>query len=244
MMTTTKNRRRRAGTSSFILLLLNLLSPDTHFGVVTTTATMIDMTIGPAAAYDIAQQKQQQHTQTNIEGEEQRQQPSSSSKQRALLSSDHNFCGIGFQDASTSCQHPCPSGSLEECPHGMLCYFNTPCDIKDLGPRPSRNPTPAPKLPTLSPLAQNDPKLSFFCGKDWSDASYRCAVWCPNADDGVCPFGQSCFGDTTCQKTNEPTNKPTKPQPTMSPSMRPTGPTGAPTVGMMVDQPSNHQFCG
>ena len=158
--------------------------------------------------------------------------------------SDHNFCGIGFQDASTSCKHPCPSGSLEECPHGMLCYFNTPCDIKNLGPRPTRYPTRQPKLPTNSPLSIHDPKRTFFCGSDWSDASNRCAVWCPNGDDALCPFGQSCFGDTTCRKTDEPTNRPTKPQPTISPSLRPTGPTASPTYSLMIDQPSNHQFCG
>lgn len=27
---------------------------------------------------------------------------------------DHYFCGRGFADASSSCEHPCPSGSLEE----------------------------------------------------------------------------------------------------------------------------------
>ncbi len=28
--------------------------------------------------------------------------------------SDHYFCGMGFADASSSCEHPCPTGSLEE----------------------------------------------------------------------------------------------------------------------------------
>lgn len=160
-------------------------------------------------------------------------------------SSDHNFCGVGFQDASTSCQHPCPSGSLDECPQGMLCYYNTPCDIKNLGPRPSLKPTLAPKMPTLSPLKSDDPKLTFFCGTDWFDASNKCAVWCPNADDDECPSGQSCFGDTACKKTPDPTLRPTQSQkPTLSPSLRPTGPTTPPTASLMIDQPSNHQFCG
>eukprot|EP00984_Skeletonema_dohrnii_P020254 scaffold9816_cov99-Skeletonema_dohrnii-CCMP3373.AAC.8 len=163
-----------------------------------------------------------------------------------ILASYHNFCGVGFQDASTSCKHPCPSGSINECPPGMLCYFNTECSIKDhLGPRPTGEPTPLPKLSTaVSPLSSDDPKLSLFCGKDWSDASNTCAVWCPDGDDGVCPLGQSCLGDTTCQKTFEPTNRPTNPQPTVGPSFRPTDPTAAPSVGLMIDQPSNHQFCG
>jgi hypothetical protein len=118
--------------------------------------------------------------------------------------SDHNFCGIGFQHASQSCEHPCPSGSLDECPSGMLCYFNTPCDINQLDPnRPTKYPTRPPKLPTHSPLSISDPKRTFFCGTDWSDASSKCMVWCPNGDDSLCPFGQSCFGDTTCIKTDE-----------------------------------------
>ena len=28
--------------------------------------------------------------------------------------SDHYFCGVGFADASSSCAHPCPSGSASE----------------------------------------------------------------------------------------------------------------------------------
>jgi hypothetical protein len=158
MMTTAK--RRGASMMMIAILLLNL-SRDDVGGVV--TAMNLQSMISPT-------DKEQQHTQNNnIE------QQSSTLQRR--LSSDHNFCGIGFQDASTSCQYPCPSGSIDECPHGMLCYFNTPCDIQNLD-------------------------------------------------------GQT------------PTNKPTRPQPTISPSNKPTGPTVAPTVGLMVDQPSNHQFCG
>lgn len=160
-------------------------------------------------------------------------------KERILPSNNnnHNFCGVGFQDASTSCKHPCPSGSIDECPAGMLCYFNTPCDIRDPTPKPT-NVLP----PKISPLSsENKAKLSFFCGKDWSDASNSCGVWCPDGEDDVCPPGQSCFGDTMCQKT---TDRPTGPQPTIGPSFKPTDPTAAPSVGLMVDHPSNHQFCG
>jgi hypothetical protein len=28
--------------------------------------------------------------------------------------SDHYFCGIGFADASSNCEHPCPGGSASE----------------------------------------------------------------------------------------------------------------------------------
>jgi len=218
MVTTAKTRGAVSGSMMiplFIVLLLNNLSQD-DFRVRGSVAAIM---IRPVDEHPAA-------------------------SRQGILSSDHSFCGIGFQDASNSCQYPCPSGSLDECPRGMLCYFNTPCDIKNLGPRPTHAPTHAPKLPTISPLSSDDPTLSFFCGNDWSDASNNCAIWCPNADDGMCPYGQSCFGDTTCKKTNEPTNIPTKPPPTISPSNKPTGPTGAPSVGLMEDQPSNHQFCG
>ena len=171
-----------------------------------------------------------------------------------ILSSYRNFCGVGFQDASTACKYPCPSGSIDECPPGMLCYFNTECSIKDHLVRPTRKPTPAPTLSNLN-MGNNRPiivatddndltTLHNFCGTNWSDASTKCSSWCPNGDDDECPSGESCFGDTACTKTMEPTNRPTGPLPTSGPSLKPTGPTVAPTIGRILDQPSNHQFCG
>ena len=107
--------------------------------------------------------------------------------------SDHYFCGVGFDDASESCEHPCPSGSLRECPLGMLCYFNTPCDRKDLPDQPTKYPTIRPgwRPPSQSPWMAGDERLSFFCGKTWDDASSKCGTWCPDTDDTVCPYGES-----------------------------------------------------
>ncbi|EJK55115.1 hypothetical protein THAOC_25181 [Thalassiosira oceanica] len=106
--------------------------------------------------------------------------------------SDHYFCGAGFDDASKSCEYPCPSGSLRECPLGMLCYFNTPCDRKDLPDQPSKSPTIKPgwRPPSQSPWMAGDERLSFFCGKTWDDASSKCGIWCPDTDDTVCPYGK------------------------------------------------------
>lgn len=114
--------------------------------------------------------------------------------------SDHYFCGAGFDDASKSCEYPCPSGSLRECPLGMLCYFNTPCDRKDLPDQPSKSPTIKPgwRPPSQSPWMAGDERLSFFCGKTWDDASSKCGIWCPDTDDTVCPYGEVCFRDTLC----------------------------------------------
>lgn len=220
MSTTTITRYRRwAGLISFIVL--SLLSSNT-FGVVAIIGVE-----GTLINYD---ENQDHATSFTVKQNRERKLPSNNK---------HNFCGVGFQDASTSCKYPCPSGSIDECPAGMLCYFNTPCDIKD----PTQKPTNVipPKISPLSSNIENEAKLSFFCGKDWSDASSRCGVWCPNGEDDVCPSGQSCFGDTLCQKT---TGRPTGPQPTIGPSFKPTDPTAAPSIGMMVDHPSNHQFCG
>ena len=232
MATITSRNRRVAGLISFIVLMSNLFASDKTFGATAKSITKNNANDDVHATISTVKQN--------------------SKERRHLSSSYHNSCGVGFQDASTTCKYPCPSGSIDECPPGMLCYFNTQCDFKELldqwkpTPYPTPKPQPQPvKQPTSSPLSSEDiAKLSYFCGKNWSDASNTCTTWCPNGSDDVCPFGQSCFGDTSCIKTNEPTERPTDPLPTKSPSMRPTGPTAAPTVGLMVDQPSNHQFCG
>ena len=229
MTTITSRNRRVAGMISFIVLISNLFSSDKTFGA-TATIEVENMSNNNADDSHVTSSTVAQ-----------------SSRERRLSSSYHNSCGVGFQDASKSCTYPCPSGSIDECPPGMLCYFNTQCDFKELLDqwKPTPYPTLKPVKPTSSPLSTEDiAKLSYFCGKNWSDASNTCTTWCPNGSDDDCPYGQSCFGDTSCIKTNEPTGRPTDPLPTKSPSMRPTGPTAAPTVGLMVDQPSNHQFCG
>ncbi len=217
---TTKNIRCRRCAGLISLIVLSLFSSDS-FGVVSISG--VEGTI-----INLADDGEDHATSVTVK----------QSRERELPSKNYNFCGVGFQDASTSCKHPCPSGSIDECPAGMLCYFNTQCDIKDPTPNPT-NLIP----PKMSPLSssENDAKLSFFCGKDWSDASNSCGVWCPDGEDDVCPSGQSCFGDTLCQKT---TNRPTNPQPTIGPSFKPTDPTAAPSIGLMKDHPSNHQFCG
>ena len=112
--------------------------------------------------------------------------------QKSKDHSDHYFCGVGFDDAAESCEHPCPSGSLRECPLGMLCYFNTPCDRKDLPDQPSKSPTIKPgwRPPSQSPWMAGDERLSFFCGKTWEDASSKCGIWCPDMDNTVCPYGE------------------------------------------------------
>ena len=104
--------------------------------------------------------------------------------------SDHYVCGIGYQDASTSCTHPCPSGSPDECPPGQLCYFDTPCDSRNLPSQPTGSPANEPKEPTAAPWSGEDRRWTYFCGSSWGDAGERCEIWCPDADDTKCPEGE------------------------------------------------------
>ena len=78
----------------------------------------------------------------------------------------------------------------------MLCYFDTPCDRRDLPQPPSISPINpnAWIAPTKAPWAEDDPRLSMFCGSNWEDASNTCYTWCPDGDDSVCPYGMYvCF---------------------------------------------------
>jgi hypothetical protein len=92
----------------------------------------------------------------------------------------------------------------------MLCYFDTPCGIKNLPAEiitgeQSNNaqyndedqtvaqvltrPTPVP-LPTQAPWSEDDPRLSLFCGEDWAHANESCQTWCPDGSDDTCPYGE------------------------------------------------------
>ena len=67
---------------------------------------------------------------------------------------------------------------------GHVCFLDTLC---------KQELAPADGMwypPTQAPWAENDPRLSFFCGTSWSQASQSCSQWCPDADDdNACPYG-------------------------------------------------------
>ena len=67
---------------------------------------------------------------------------------------------------------------------GHVCFLDTLC---------KQELSPADGMwypPTQAPWAENDPRLSFFCGTSWSQASQSCSQWCPDADDdNACPYG-------------------------------------------------------
>lgn len=46
---------------------------------------------------------------------------------------------------------------------------------------PSKTAKPTyPPQPTAAPWAEDDPRLTLFCGEDWASASASCQVWCPD----------------------------------------------------------------
>jgi hypothetical protein len=92
-----------------------------------------------------------------------------------LYPSNTYFCGTNFQDASTTCSKPCPSGKDNECLGlGETCHGNTECGLRE----------------------------SFFCGTSWFDASDKCSQPCPDGDASVCGEGEQCFAWTSCANTD------------------------------------------
>lgn len=85
---------------------------------------------------------------------------------------DHYFCGKGYEDAISQCLTNCPSGSLNDCPDGEICFFNTPCDARMLtiAPQPP-SPTVSPTTP--APVVYSSKLNKYYCGYDWNDAQER-----------------------------------------------------------------------
>jgi len=85
---------------------------------------------------------------------------------------DHSFCGMGYEDAVSKCTTHCPSGNLNDCPPGEICFTKTPCDARMLtrAPQPP-GPTMSPTTP--SPVVSSSKLNKYFCGYDWKDAQER-----------------------------------------------------------------------
>lgn len=111
---------------------------------------------------------------------------------------DHYFCGKGYEDALSQCLTNCPSGSLNDCPDGEICFFNTPCDARllTLAPQPANTPTVSPTTP--APVVYSSKLNKYYCGYDWNDAQERCEIWCPSGSDDDCPSDQLCFAFSKC----------------------------------------------
>ena len=85
---------------------------------------------------------------------------------------DHYFCGVSYDDAISRCASHCASGSLNDCPTGEICFFDTPCDARMMtkGPSPP-SPTFSPTTP--APVVYSSKLNKYFCGLDWQDAQQR-----------------------------------------------------------------------
>ncbi|KAK1748815.1 chitinase [Skeletonema marinoi] len=94
--------------------------------------------------------------------------------QSSTCPNESYFCGTSFDEASSSCLHPCPSGLSNECPNGLLCFASTSCSDKG----------------------------SFFCGGTWEEAASTCTLPCESGLSSDCPNGQKCFGYTPCSKSD------------------------------------------
>ena len=47
---------------------------------------------------------------------------------RSSAGDNSYYCGTSFDEASSMCTHPCPSGSSLECPNGEFCFADTSCN--------------------------------------------------------------------------------------------------------------------
>lgn len=110
---------------------------------------------------------------------------------------DHSFCGVGYDDAVTKCGTHCPSGNLNDCPMGEICFTKTSCDARLLTIAP-HGPTPTQEPTTPSPVVADSKLNKYYCGYDWKDAQSRCEIWCPSGSDDDCPADQLCMAFTEC----------------------------------------------
>lgn len=117
-----------------------------------------------------------------------------------VSTSDNNFCGSTWQDASSSCeerQH-CPTGSDNECTvvPGSICFADTLCDAS-LGHGSKALVAGVAHLNLLD-IPHEDVRNRKFCGSWWAVAQENCALdtFCGNDQDGCKDFG-SCY-DTQC----------------------------------------------
>ena len=150
---------------------------------------------------------------------------------------DHYFCGKGYDDARTRCGTHCPSGNMNDCPHGEICFTNTPCDARMMTIAPAP-PSPTERPTTPSPVVYLSKHNKYYCGFDWDDAQERCEVWCPTGSDDDCPDEQVCMAFTACHAVdmNGKTLEQIKQQQEANGPPRTPSPTGADGVPGYYEQ--------
>jgi hypothetical protein len=100
---------------------------------------------------------------------------------------DSFFCGQTFAEANSTCAFPCEDGRDDSCPSRMKCYAKTSCA--------DRPPTPPPEVN----------QGTFYCGRNFTDASTSCALACPSGSSADCAelgIEYSCFANTPCEDTS------------------------------------------
>jgi hypothetical protein len=101
---------------------------------------------------------------------------------------DSFFCGESFADANATCAFPCEDGRDDSCPSEMKCFAQTSCADRE-------------DDETSSPVDQG----TFYCGRNFTDASTSCALACPTGSSAECAelgIEYSCFASTPCEDTN------------------------------------------
>jgi len=93
---------------------------------------------------------------------------------------DKMFCGATYEEMLKTCPKRCPSGESSECPAGMSCFQDSPCEIEGQGLE----------------VEEKDP-TKMFCGSDWADAAATCSMPCPSGGSEECG-GLTCFSDVEC----------------------------------------------
>ncbi|KAL7553435.1 hypothetical protein ACHAWF_016718 [Thalassiosira exigua] len=177
---------------------------------------------------------------------------------------NNKFCGASWTTATENCslRTHCPN---DVCPDGLRCYEMTGSPTVEPTDAPTDSPTYRPTAPTASPtlnpttetrapqtspptvsflptpaptIPADDPRHSYWCGKDWSDVTKNCHQPCISGQDTECPGDMSCIAFTSCRPKPKPTAPPTREPTTETPTQPPSPPpTPMPAVAAQTNSP-------
>ena len=123
---------------------------------------------------------------------------------------DSYYCGNSFDDASSLCDLPCPSGLSADCPGDLLCFAGTSCEASasffcgktwDQAASTCTMPCENGLCPNGEQCFGFTPCMmdnTFYCGMNFDEASRTCSIPCPSGSDSDCPGLATCHKYTTC----------------------------------------------